>query len=436
MPAVVVVGTQWGDEGKGKVTDYLAREADVVVRYQGGPNAGHTVVVDGQEFRLHLIPSGILYPGKLCVVGNGVVVDPEVLVAEIEYLQSRGRDVSGLRVSARAHLVMPYHRILDALQEQALGERKIGTTLRGVGPAYMDKAARVGLRVGDLLEPAAFRARLEHNLADKNRFLQHVYGAEPLKLEEVLEPYLAWGERLRPYVVETAPLINRAIDAGQKVLFEGAQGTLLDLDHGTYPYVTSSHPVAGGACIGAGVGPTRIDRVIGVVKAYTSRVGDGPFPTELRGEEGDLVRARGHEYGTTTGRPRRVGWLDTVMVRYAALLSGLDGIAITRLDVLATLPRVKVAVAYRHRGRELEEFPSSLRVLQECEPVYEELPGWPEIPATAQSFDDLHPHARRYVEFVSRATGLPVVLVSIGRERGQTISLAPVFQPRAKSGSS
>ena len=433
MPAVVVVGTQWGDEGKGKVTDYLAREADVVVRYQGGPNAGHTVVVDGQEFRLHLIPSGILYPGKVCVVGNGVVVDPEVLVGEIEYLQSCGRDVSGLRVSARAHLVMPYHRILDALQEQALGERKIGTTLRGVGPAYMDKAARVGLRVGDLLEPAAFRARLEHNLADKNRFLRHVYGAEPLKLEEVLEPYLAWGERLRPYVVETAPLINRAIDAGQKVLFEGAQGTLLDLDHGTYPYVTSSHPVAGGACIGAGVGPTRIDRVIGVVKAYTSRVGDGPFPTELRGEEGDLVRTRGHEYGTTTGRPRRVGWLDAVMVRYAALLSGLDGIAITRLDVLATLPRVKVAVAYRHGGREIEEFPSSLKVLQECEPVYEELPGWPEIPGTARSFDDLHPHARRYVEFVSQITGLPVVLVSIGRERGQTISLAPVFRARAKS---
>ncbi|MDI6823328.1 MAG: adenylosuccinate synthase [Bacillota bacterium] len=430
MPAVVVVGTQWGDEGKGKVTDYLAREADVVVRYQGGPNAGHTVVVDGEEFRLHLVPSGILYPGKLCVVGNGVVVDPEVLVGEIEYLQSRGRDVSGLRVSARAHLVMPYHRILDALQEQALGERRIGTTLRGVGPAYMDKAARVGLRVGDLLEPATFRTRLEHNLADKNRFLQHVYGAEPLRLEDVLESYLAWGEKLRVFVADTSPLINRAIAAGQKVLFEGAQGTLLDLDHGTYPYVTSSHPVAGGACIGAGVGPTRIDRVIGVVKAYTSRVGDGPFPTELHGEEGDLVRERGHEYGTTTGRPRRVGWLDAVMVRYAALLSGLDGIAITRLDVLAGLPRVKVAVAYRYRGGEIEDFPSSLSLLQECEPVYEELPGWPEPPETPGSLADLHPHARRYVEFVQEATGLPVVLISIGRERGQTISLAPVFEPR------
>ncbi|MEW6546246.1 MAG: adenylosuccinate synthase [Bacillota bacterium] len=427
MPAVIVVGTQWGDEGKGKVTDYLAREADVVVRYQGGANAGHTVVVDGEEFRLHLVPSGILYPGKLCVVGNGVVVDPEVLVGEIEYLQSRGRDVSGLRVSARAHLVMPYHRILDALQERARGDRKIGTTLRGVGPAYMDKAARVGLRVGDLLEAREFRARLEHNLADKNRFLQHVYGAEPLKLEDVLEPYLAWGEKLRPYVVETAPLINRAILDGKKVLFEGAQGTLLDLDHGTYPYVTSSHPVAGGACIGAGVGPTRIDRVIGVVKAYTSRVGDGPFPTELRGREGEFVREKGHEYGTTTGRPRRVGWLDAVMVRYAALLSGLDGIAITRLDVLATLPRVKVAVAYRYRGKEVEDFPSSLSVLQECEPVYEELPGWPEITGGPQSFDDLHPHARRYVEFVGRVTGLPVVLLSIGRERGQTVTLSPVF---------
>ncbi|HHY94737.1 MAG TPA: adenylosuccinate synthase [Firmicutes bacterium] len=433
MPAVIVVGTQWGDEGKGKVTDYLAREADVVVRYQGGANAGHTVVVNGDEFRLHLIPSGILYPGKVCVVGNGVVVDPEVLVGEIEYLRGQGRDVSGLRISARAHLVMPYHRLLDALQEETRGHRRIGTTLRGVGPAYMDKAARVGLRVGDLLEPDEFRTRLEQNLREKNRILQQVYGAEPLSLQQILDPYLAWGESLRPFITETSVLVNQAIADGQKVLFEGAQGTLLDLDHGTYPFVTSSHPVAGGACIGAGVGPTRIDRVIGVVKAYTSRVGDGPFPTELTGEEGNFIREKGHEYGTTTGRPRRVGWVDAVMVRYAALLSGLDGMAVTRLDVLAGLPTVKIAVAYRDGSRQMDDFPATLAVLQRCQPVYEELPGWPVTEQAAapggpqDSLRGLHPNARAYLERLSQVTGLPLVLVSIGRERTQTISLAPVF---------
>ncbi|QUL98212.1 MAG: adenylosuccinate synthase [Candidatus Fermentithermobacillus carboniphilus] len=427
MPAVIVVGSQWGDEGKGKITDYLALQADVVVRYQGGPNAGHTVVVDGQEFQLHLLPSGILYPDKLSVIGNGVVVDPEVLVDEIHSLESRGIDTRGLRISARAHLIMPYHKLLDVLQEESMGARKIGTTLKGVGPAYMDKAARVGIRVGDLLEPDVFRDKLEVNLKDKNRIFQHFYGREPMSLEPILESYLAAAQVLRPYITETSVLINDAISRGQKVLFEGAQGTFLDLDHGTYPYVTSSHPVAGGACIGAGVGPTRIDKVIGVVKAYTSRVGDGPFPTELKDDTGALIREKGHEYGVTTGRPRRIGWLDLVMVKYAAVLSGFTGLAVTRMDVLSGFDTLKVAYAYRYRGQEITSFPSSLSVLSQCEPVYREFPGWPEIDPACRRLEDLHPNVRRYLEFVEEVTGLKVALVSLGRNRKDTLTLENVF---------
>ncbi|HHW19231.1 MAG TPA: adenylosuccinate synthase [Firmicutes bacterium] len=427
MPAVIVVGSQWGDEGKGKITDYLALQADVVVRYQGGPNAGHTVVVDGQEFQLHLLPSGILYPDKLSVIGNGVVVDPEVLVDEIHSLESRGIDTRGLRISARAHLIMPYHKLLDVLQEESMGARKIGTTLKGVGPAYMDKAARVGIRVGDLLEPDVFRDKLEVNLKDKNRIFQHFYGREPMSLEPILETYLAAAQVLRPYITETSVLINDAISRGQKVLFEGAQGTFLDLDHGTYPYVTSSHPVAGGACIGAGVGPTRIDKVIGVVKAYTSRVGDGPFPTELKDDTGALIREKGHEYGVTTGRPRRIGWLDLVMVKYAAVLSGFTGLAVTRMDVLSGFDTLKVAYAYKYGGQEITSFPSSLGVLSRCEPVYREFPGWPEIDPACRRLEDLHPNVRRYLEFVEEVTGLKVVLVSLGRNRKDTLTLEKVF---------
>lgn len=427
MPAVIVVGSQWGDEGKGKVTDYLALQADVVVRYQGGPNAGHTVVVEGEEFQLHLLPSGILYPDKLSVIGNGVVVDPQVLVGEIKALEKRGRDVSGLRISARAHLIMPYHRLMDALLEESKGSRKIGTTLKGVGPAYMDKAARIGIRVGDLLEPDTFREKLEMNLRDKNRVFKYIYGKDPMDAQPILDTYLEAGKFLKPYITETSILINKAISQGKKVLFEGAQGTFLDLDHGTYPYVTSSHPVAGGACIGAGIGPTRIDEVIGVVKAFTSRVGDGPFPTELRNELGNFIRDKGHEYGTTTGRPRRIGWLDLVMVRYAAILSGFTGIAVTRMDVLSGLDSVKVAYGYKYRGKEVDFFPSSLKILAECEPQYEVFPGWPEMDPSCKRFEDLHPNARRYLEFISKVTGLDVVLVSLGRNRKDTLTLRRVF---------
>lgn len=427
MPSVIVVGSQWGDEGKGKITDYLAYRADVVVRYQGGPNAGHTVVVDGKEFQLHLLPSGILYPNKLSVIGNGVVVDPEILVSEIESLRKMGFDVPGLRISSRAHLIMPYHRILDALQEQNMGTRKIGTTLKGVGPAYMDKAARVGIRMADLLEPDVFREKLEANLKDKNRLLVHFYGRDPLNFDEINEKYLAAAEYLRPFVCETSEVINDALDLGKKVLFEGAQGTLLDLDHGTYPYVTSSHPVAGGACIGAGIGPTKINKVLGVVKAYTSRVGDGPFPTELHDELGSLIREKGHEYGVTTGRPRRIGWLDLVMVKYASILSGFTGIAVTRMDVLSGLDKVRVAVGYKRNGQDVTSFPANLSVLRECEPVYVELPGWPEIDPRAKSIKELHPNAVKYLEFISVKTGLPVYLVSLGRDRNDTLSLEDAF---------
>lgn len=428
MPAVVVVGSQWGDEGKGKITDYLALEADVVVRYQGGPNAGHTVVVNDEEFQLHLLPSGILYPDKLSVIGNGVVVDPLVLVEEIQELNQRGRNTKGLRISARAHLIMPYHKILDALQEESMGDRKIGTTLKGVGPAYMDKAARVGLRIGDLLEPDIFKERLESNLRDKNRIFKYIYGREALKAEPIIESYLKAGEFIKPYITDTAVLVNSAITGGKKVLFEGAQGTLLDLDHGTYPYVTSSHPVAGGACIGAGIGPNRIHEVIGVVKAYTSRVGDGPFPTELLDETGRWIRETGHEYGVTTGRPRRIGWLDLVMLNYASVLNGFTGIALTRLDVLSGLEKVKVAYAYKREGQVITTFPSSFKELARCEPVYEEFSGWPEINPQAKSLDDLHPNARRFIEFISEKTGVEAALVSLGRGREDSLTLRKLFK--------
>ncbi len=427
MPTVVIVGSQWGDEGKGKITDYLAMQADVIVRYQGGPNAGHTVVVNDEVFQLHLLPSGILYKEKLSVIGNGVVVDPEVLVKEIDRLQARGHDTEGLRISSRAHLIMPYHRILDALQESSKGNRKIGTTLKGVGPAYMDKAARMGIRVGDLLEPELFAKRLESNLQDKNRILKYVYNKNPLEAEPIIESYLEAGKTLEPYITDTSAIVNKAIAEHKKVLFEGAQGTMLDLDHGTYPYVTSSHPVAGGACIGAGVGPTKINEVVGVVKAYTSRVGDGPFPTELSDSTGEWIREAGQEYGVTTGRPRRIGWLDLMMINYAATLNGLTGIALTRLDVLSGLDNVKIAYAYKRGGEITKDFPASFKELTECEPVYEEFPGWPEIDPVAKSLDDLHPNAQRFLEFISDKTGLDLVIMSLGRGRKESLTLRDLF---------
>jgi adenylosuccinate synthase len=425
MPAVVVVGAQWGDEGKGKVVDFLSQTADMVVRHQGGANAGHTVVVDGQEFKLHLIPSGILFPRTWCVIANGVVVDPKALLEEIAYLKARGVSTDRLRLSAAAHVVMPYHRQLDALQEGQRGQNKLGTTLRGIGPAYMDKAARAGIRIGDLLRPEVLGDRLRQVVEEKNHVLSRAYGVEPWDWQALRDELLALGEQLAPYVTNTSRVINEAIDAGQRVLFEGAQGTLLDIDHGTYPYVTSSHPVAGGACIGAGVGPTKINRVYGVAKAYSTRVGDGPFPTELHDAVGEDIRQRGAEYGTTTGRPRRVGWLDAVVLRHAVRVNGLSGVAVTRLDVLDQLDRLQIAVAYRYRGERLTEFPDTPEILRECQPEYVTVEGWRADTAAARSLEALPAAARRYLETIEEQAGAPVVLVSVGRERANTLVLAP-----------
>jgi len=428
VATVAVVGAQWGDEGKGKIVDYAAERADLVVRYQGGNNAGHTVVVGEREYKLHLIPSGVFYPGKICVIGNGVVLDPAVLAHELDYVAEQGVTRPQLRISPAAHVIMPYHIRLDEVDEDRKGKNRIGTTRRGIGPCYMDKFARVGIRVDDLLDRERFLELLERNLAEKNPLLEKVYGVGGFTAQEIAEPYLAYAERIRPFVADTVAIINDAIDAGKNVLFEGAQGTLLDIDFGTYPYVTSSHPIAGGACVGAGVGPARIGTVIGVVKAYTSRVGDGPFPTEQLNDTGDWIRERGHEYGTTTGRPRRVGWLDTVIVRYAARLSGLTGLAVTRLDTLGGLETVKICTGYRLGDRVTRDFPQSIKTLAQCEPVYEEMPGWQEDLSRLTRYDDLPTTAKAYLQRVRELTGVDLALVSIGRNRTQTVELTPLFR--------
>lgn len=435
VSSLVVVGAQWGDEGKGKITDFLAQWADMVVRYQGGSNAGHTVVVGDVELRLHLIPSGIMYPEKTMVIGNGVVVDLRVLCRELDYLESLGIDAANLRIDLRAHLVFPYHAVLDMLEESKRGHRRIGTTGKGVGPAYTDKTARTGLRVADLLDENGFVSSLKFILEEKNRVFRLVYGASPLDADELLTEFLGHARRIGPYVTDTSRLINQALDSGKNVLFEGAQGTLLDLDFGTYPYVTSSHAVAGGACIGAGVGPTRIDAVIGVVKAYSSRVGDGPFPTELLDETGSFIREKGNEYGTTTGRPRRCGWLDIVAVRHAAMVNALDCIAVTRLDVLSGLPTLKICSGYRSGSVEIRDFPANPKVLAECEPVYEELPGWMSDLSAVRCYDALPTEAKHYLRRIEELSGLPVAVLSIGRERSQTIRLRESFGRKALSSS-
>lgn len=426
---MVLVGAQWGDEGKGKVVDFLSSRADVVVRYQGGNNAGHTVWVDGKQYKLHLIPSGILYQKPLCVIGHGVVIDPGVLVRELDYLQEKGIDTAPLRISPAAHLILPYHIRIDGAEEDRKGANKIGTTRRGIGPAYMDKFARIGLRVVDLLDKDEFLSRLERALIEKNYLLERVYDQPGFTVDEIAGPYLEYAERLRPYVANTVEIINAAIDQGQNVLFEGAQGNLLDIDFGTYPYVTASHPIAGGACIGAGVGPTKIGRVIGVMKAYTSRVGEGPFPTELHDQTGEWIREKGGEYGTTTGRPRRVGWLDLVMVRFANQVSGLTDLAITKLDTLSGLKEIPVCVGYRHKGSGTvsKEFPVGLKALAEMEPVYETLPGWQEDLTGITRYEDLPAACRRYIEFIEAYTGLTIGLISIGPERPQTIYRTTIF---------
>lgn len=426
MATVVVLGTQWGDEGKGKIVDFLAEQADVVVRYQGGNNAGHTVVVGDQEYKLHLIPSGILYPNKTCVIGNGVVIDPAVLLKELAYLQNRGIDTGNLRVSNRAHVIMPYHRLLDEVEEEKR-QNKIGTTKRGIGPCYMDKDARQGIRIVDLMDPEEFSERLADNLEAKNFLLERVYDAEGFDFETVKKEYLGYAEQLRKYVADTSVIINEAIKAGKNVLFEGAQATLLDIDHGTYPYVTSSHPTAGGACIGAGVGPTSINKVIGVVKAYTTRVGEGPFLTELKNEIGDHIRNRGQEFGTTTGRPRRCGWLDAAVIKYSAAVSGIHSFALTRLDILDGLKKLQLCVGYKYKGEVLQEFPASLKVLAQCEPVYEEMDGWTEDTSRAKSYDALPEPAKRYIKRISEVSGVGFSIISVGPKRDQTIFLDKLF---------
>ncbi len=428
MSTVVVIGAQWGDEGKGKVTDFLAEKADMVVRYMGGNNAGHTVVVGDREFKLHLIPSGILYPDKMCIIGSGVVIDPSALLIELASLEKRGISTANLRISQRAHVIFPYHQKLDQVEEDSKGSNKIGTTCRGIGPAYTDKSARVGIRVIDLLDKEEFPLLLERNMETKNHLLTEVYGSSPVDFESTLDSFSGYGEALRKYVCDTSVVVNDMIKQGKNVLFEGAQGTLLDLDHGTYPFVTSSHPTAGAACFGAGIGPTRIDRVIGVAKAYTTRVGEGPFPTELNDETGVFIRTQGGEVGTTTGRPRRCGWFDGVVARYAVRINGLDYLAITKLDVLSGLEKLKICTGYKYRGEIVTEFPASLKFLKECEPVYEEFPGWSENITGARKLADLPAQARRFLERISEVSGAPIALIGVGSRRTQTILTEDLYK--------
>ncbi|NDY43158.1 adenylosuccinate synthase [Dissulfurirhabdus thermomarina] len=431
MATVVVVGTQWGDEGKGKVVDLLTRHADVIVRFQGGNNAGHTLLVGGEKFIFHLIPSGILYPDKLCLVGNGVVLDPAVLIGELDELAARDRPVTPdrLRVSENTHLILPYHRALDHAREAAKsGGRKIGTTGRGIGPCYEDKIVRTGIKVADLLDPDLFREKLEENVREKNFLLTRRYGAEPLDAGAIYDEYMAYAERLAPFAANVSVLIDEARRAGRHVLFEGAQGTQLDVDHGTYPYVTSSNTVAGGACAGAGIGPSRVDYVLGICKAYTTRVGGGPFPTELEDAVGDHLQERGAEFGATTGRRRRCGWLDGVVLQDAVRLNGLDGLAVTKLDVLSGLDPLKLCRRYEVDGRPVTSMPANIRQVERLSPVYEELSGWREDLSGVAGLDDLPPAARDYLRAMEEIAGVPVALVSVGPGRDQTLLLRNPFE--------
>jgi len=425
VSGTVIVGTQWGDEGKGRFTDYLARESEMVVRYQGGHNAGHTIVVDGETFGLQLVPSGVLYEWVTPVIGNGVVVDPAVLLEELDMLAARGIDGSRLRLSGNAHLIMPYHQELDRVSERYLGKNKLGTTKRGIGPAYADKAARVGIRVQDLLDPKIFREKLDLALREKNGVLAKVYNRLPLDPDELCEQYLAFVPRLEPLIADTVHIVHEALDAGSPILFEGAQATFLDLDQGTYPFVTSSNPIAGGACTGAGVGPRALERIIGVTKAYTTRVGSGPFPTELEDEVGDLLADRGNEFGTNTGRRRRTGWLDAVMLRHAVRVNTCTEIALTKLDVLGPLEELRVCVAYEgDDGRRYRHVPYHQSVVHKVRPVYETLAGWQSDIGDIDDFDALPREAREYVRFVEELAGVPISLVSVGPAREQTVVLS------------
>jgi adenylosuccinate synthase len=426
---VVIVGTQWGDEGKGKVVDLLAEDADMVVRFQGGNNAGHTMVVAGEKFICHLIPSGILQ-NKTCVIGNGVVVDPAVLLEEIDALSKRGVDVSAVRlkICEKAHLIMPYHRAIDQAREQFKGAKKIGTTGRGICPAYEDKVTRRGIRFIDLLDPKAFAEKVRIILDEKNFYLKNYLSAETMDPAAVIDEYTVYAGRLAPHVTNTSVFINEAIKAGRQVVFEGAQGTHLDIDHGTYPYVTSSNTLAGNACCGSGVGPKHINDVIGIVKAYTTRVGKGPFPSELFDAIGDKIQERGAEFGATTGRRRRCGWLDAVVLKNAVRLNGLTGLAITKLDVLDGLESLNICTGYDYRGEILTDFPASLKVLKGCKPVYETLPGWSENIADIKKLEDLPANVRRYLDRITEITQTPIFIISVGADRDQTIVLRNPFK--------
>ncbi|GAB2821601.1 adenylosuccinate synthase [Actinocorallia aurea] len=423
MPAIVLVGAQWGDEGKGKATDLLGGKVDYVVRYQGGNNAGHTVVIGDKSYALHLLPSGILSPDVVPVIGNGVVIDPGVLLQEIEGLVARGVDCSRLLISANAHLIMPHHRALDKVSERYLGKARIGTTGRGIGPAYGDKIARMGVRVQDLFDPGILQKKVELSLREKNQVLTKVYNRRPMLVEPIVEEYLGYGERLRPFVANTELVVNQALDAGKVVLLEGAQGTLLDVDHGTYPFVTSSSPTSGGACAGSGVGPTKVTGVIGILKAYTTRVGSGPFPTELLDDMGEYLRTTGGEYGVTTGRDRRCGWFDAVIARYAARVNGVTDFFLTKLDVLSGLKEIPICVAYDVEGVRHDEMPSNQTDFHHAKPVLEVMPGWNEDITGAKTFDDLPPNAQAYVRRLEELSGAPISAIGVGPGRDQTLTL-------------
>ncbi len=426
-----MIGAQWGDEGKGKITDLLSRSADVVVRSQGGVNAGHTVVVAGQTFKLHLIPSGILYPNTECIIGSGTVIDPQVVIEEIEQLKTLGVTVDNLYISQTAHITMPYHRKIDQASEESRGEYKIGTTGRGIGPTYADKSERTGIRVLDLMNSDHLRKQLGWTINYKNVILEKLYNLPPLDPEQVITEYLKYAEYLKPFVVDSSLKIYESVQQKQNILFEGAQGTLLDLDHGTYPYVTSSNPIAGGACVGAGVGPTTIDRVIGVAKAYTTRVGEGPFPTELNDGVGQLLGDLGAEFGTTTGRRRRCGWFDAVIGRYAVRINGLDCLAVTKLDVLDELEEIKVCVAYEIDGEICNHFPTNASHFANCKPVYKTLPGWQEPTTGCRSLSDLPKKALNYLKYMAELMKVPIAIVSVGPGRDQTIIVEdPIHGPK------
>jgi adenylosuccinate synthase len=423
MPAIVLLGAQWGDEGKGKATDLLGGRVDYVVRYQGGNNAGHTVVIGDAKYALHLLPSGILSPGVIPVIGNGVVVDPAVLLHEMAGLEERGVDTSRLLISASAHLITPYHVTLDKVSERFLGKSKIGTTGRGIGPTYMDKVGRLGIRVQDLFDPSILRQKVEGALVNKNQVLVKVFNRRELEVDAITEELLQYAEPLRPHVADTALVLNDALDAGKTVLLEGGQGTLLDVDHGTYPFVTSSNPTAGGACTGSGIGPTRVSRVIGVLKAYTTRVGSGPFPTELHDEWGERLRSVGGEVGVTTGRPRRCGWFDAPIARYATRVNGLTDIFLTKLDVLTGIERIPVCVAYEIEGQRITELPMTQTDFHHAKPVYEELPGWTEDISGARSIEDLPANAQAYVRYLEELSGAPISAIGVGQDRDATIAV-------------